>query len=155
MAIQLIYGVAVLLVIIALRTYFGTRRQNRVRTLWREAEAAIKREDLPAAETLLRECVAKMPLLLSARYTLGFVLARQQRLPEAEEQIRKAIEFEPKRSDGYLNLGVFLGTFFANRNEEALAAFQQAVALNPKTKTFLETSESLAELRKKPWFKQI
>jgi Flp pilus assembly protein TadD len=123
--------------------------------LWKGAEEAIKRDDLPAAESFLRKCVTVMPLLLQARYTLGFVLARQRRFKEAEEEIRKAIEFEPKRSDGYINLGVFFGMFFSDRCDDAIAAFRQAIALDPGIKNYLDTADSLSELRKKPWFSTI
>lgn len=63
-----------------------------------EVQAAAKRGDYPAAETMMREVVAAKPDSARAQYVLAEILAHQRKFNEAAEHTRRARELDPKIS---------------------------------------------------------
>ena len=64
-----------------------------------------------------------------ALYLFGFIHSRFGQFADAERLIGEAIRINPREPDAHYNRGVMLQVL--GRNEEALACFEQAVALKP------------------------
>ncbi|MEP6961960.1 MAG: tetratricopeptide repeat protein [Acidobacteriota bacterium] len=65
------------------------------------------------------------------RYNGSVVLARANKMPEAQAELDKAISLDPTRAAvGYRNLGAVY--FDTNRSEAAEAAYRKAIELDPK-----------------------
>lgn len=60
-----------------------------------EVQAAAKRGDYPAAETMMREVVAAKPDSPRAHYVLAEILAHQRQFNEAAEHVRRARALDP------------------------------------------------------------
>ena len=82
------------------------------------------------AEALCREYLRDHPGSVRHFALLGRALAKQQRLDEAEGEVRRAIALAPEQAV----LHEDLGTLFATRRrfEEAAAAYRRAIALAPE-----------------------
>ncbi len=70
---------------------------------------------------------------IGAYVTLGILLQNQQRIEEAEEAYRKAIDLNPNDATAYSNLGNLLQN--QQRIEEAEEAYRKAIDLNPNEAT--------------------
>ncbi|MFC1701998.1 tetratricopeptide repeat protein, partial [Pseudomonadota bacterium] len=82
------------------------------------------------AEAIYLDILENYPEHAQARHLLGVVCLQRGQLPEAEDNLRKAIALDNKQAAFYSNLGNVLGV--QNRTEEAYQCFTQALRLDPK-----------------------
>jgi len=93
-----------------------------------EAEAAMEKKDWAAAESGLRDVVAKDSSNYRAWFDLGFVLSRTERRPEAIAAYRKSVAAKPDVFESNLNLGMLL---LATGSDEAPTFLRAATRLKP------------------------
>jgi len=94
-----------------------------------QAEAAMQRNDFPAAEALLQKAVAANPNDYRAWFDLGYVYNATQRSAEAIDAYRKAVAAKPDVFESNLNLGLLLAK--SGDNAEAAKYLQAATQLKP------------------------
>jgi tetratricopeptide (TPR) repeat protein len=82
------------------------------------------------AVTLWRDCAQKSPLKARPYNNLGTALVERGRLPEAESNLRKAIELKPQYGDARYNLGYVL--IRSGRMEEGARQLLEAIRLEPE-----------------------
>ncbi|HWY63657.1 MAG TPA: tetratricopeptide repeat protein, partial [Rhizomicrobium sp.] len=94
-----------------------------------QAVAFHQRGELGQAEALYLRILEVEPLLYGPRYYLG-LLKLQQGLPqEACDCLGDAVRISPDQLPAWMNYGMALQA--AGRAEEALAAFDRALAMQP------------------------
>ncbi len=81
------------------------------------AKLAILRNDLPAADRLLRPLVAEEPQLASARYNLGIVAHRRGEYNGARAEYLAALQADPRHAASRYNLALL--TWSAGVRDEA------------------------------------
>jgi len=93
---------------------------------------------LEAAEALIVRASALVPGNAEFLLNLGEVQRRRGKLEAAAASLRRAVEAEPGNAFGHYNLGVTLGALAAGGaeeraefREEAIRAYQRAIALQP------------------------
>lgn len=86
-------------------------------------------QDVEAAVATFRRVLALAPRHALARYNLALVLQRADRLPEAAEELRRAIQIEP-RPEAYYSLGVI--SWHRGDLAAAEASLRAAVAAEPR-----------------------
>ena len=150
-----LFGLAVVLLIIALRSVYMQWKRRRFAMLLRAGAEAVKNKDFACAESAFRGCVRLAPTSAQIRLALGAVLAQRQKFKEAEEQLRLAAQLEPRKPLGHLELGFFLALFAPDRADDAVAAFAEAVKCAPKVRESLAKDPRLAGLRQDPEFQKI
>ncbi|HVS17974.1 MAG TPA: sulfatase-like hydrolase/transferase [Planctomycetota bacterium] len=89
--------------------------------------------ELDQAVAVLREVVAKRPGNTAAASDLATYLIASEHCDEAEDILRDLIAAGSQRAETYLNLGYCLQ--LAHRDEEAVAAFQRVLELDPGSST--------------------
>jgi len=94
-----------------------------------EAETALAKRDLLAAEQLLQKATIESPNDYRAWFNLGYVLSETDREPQAIEAYRKAVAAKPDVFESNLNLGVLLAR--AGQNDEAEKYLLAASTLKP------------------------
>ncbi len=87
------------------------------------------RDWLRAADAY-RQALKLDPAHVDARNALAVALARLGLMPDAEAQLRMALQAAPQRADLHSNLGYLL--LLAGRPKEAQEALHTALALNPR-----------------------
>ncbi|WP_028997836.1 LytR C-terminal domain-containing protein [Azohydromonas australica] len=87
------------------------------------------RDWLRAADAY-RQALKLDPGHVDARNALAVALARLGLMPDAEAQLRMALQAAPQRADLHSNLGYLL--LLAGRSKEAQEALHAALALNPR-----------------------
>ena len=94
---------------------------------YQEGRASLD-QDQQKAFVAFQKAVALDPNNKEARYGLGLILAKQGKLPQAEQELRAATTLDENYSEAY----TFLGQVLENQGRwtEAIAAFRQALA-NP------------------------
>jgi tetratricopeptide (TPR) repeat protein len=114
-----------------------------------QAEAAIDKKDLPAAETLLRKVVERDPKNYRAWFDLGFAANAMGRPDESIAAYRKSVEAKPDVFESNLNLGLMLAKTKQPGAEEYLRA---ATRLKPvdnsqqaKQRAWLALGHAIAE----------
>ncbi len=96
-----------------------------------EAEAAMEKKDWAAAESGLRDVVAKDAANYRAWFDLAFVFSRTDRRPEAIEAYRKSVAAKADVFESNLNLGMLL---LATGSDEAATFLRAATRLKPSEK---------------------
>jgi tetratricopeptide (TPR) repeat protein len=86
--------------------------------------------DFLAAEATLRQAIEADPRDGAARGRLAFLLAAQNRLPEAVAEAKLARDHEPLLADRYGVLAMV--QYYARQWDEALADADRAIALSPE-----------------------
>ena len=81
------------------------------------------------AAKLYGDILLAQPTHFDAAHMLGAVLLQQGRYEEAERQLRRALQINPRSHEALNNLGLALR--FLDRHEEAVWAFDRAIALRP------------------------
>ncbi len=130
-------------------------RGSRARNAYRRGIEALEAQDWAAAEEAFRRVVRLEPIAAVPRRLLARVLVRSGQFEDAEEQLRAATAFEPRNPDGYAELGYFLALQGEKRAEEAIAAFEQAVAHAPRLREQLAREDALGPLRNHPRFQRL
>jgi tetratricopeptide (TPR) repeat protein len=96
--------------------------------------------DYSSYERIWADTVAKRPENARARSNYGTVLFEQARVPEAETQLRKAVEIREAYPEAQANLGAVLCS--QGRLEEGIAHLKRAIALEP---TYRDAYRNLGE----------
>ena len=89
-----------------------------------------KAGNIAEAEAVYLDILENYPEHAEARHLLGVVCLQRGQLPEAEDNLRKAIALDNKQAPFHTNLGNVLGE--QNRTEEAYLCFTQALNLDPQ-----------------------
>lgn len=96
-----------------------------------EAEAALDKQDYPAAERKLNEALAADSQDYRAWYDLAFLYSATGKKPEAIDAYRKSVAAKPDVFESNLNLGILLA---AAGNADAEAVLRAATRLKPSAK---------------------
>lgn len=150
-----IFGALVLLGgLVALRS--GSQYFNALRTkkAWAGVQADLERGDFASAEKQITRCIKLMPLWLHPRFLLGAVLAKQGKLDAAEEALKMALALEPRQPAGHIELGIFYVTA-ADRLDDGVDAFIEALEHDPKAWRVLETDPRLEAFRQTEAFAEL
>ncbi|HUW62471.1 MAG TPA: tetratricopeptide repeat protein [Candidatus Bathyarchaeia archaeon] len=150
-----LFGLAVVLLIIALRSVYMQWKRRRFAILLKSGADAVKNKDFAGAESAFRDSVRLAPTSAQIRLALGAVLAQRQKFKEAEEQLRLAAQLEPRKPLGHLELGFFLALSAPDRSDEAVAAFAEAVKCAPQVREGLAKDPRLAGLRQHAEFQKL
>jgi len=94
------------------------------------AAGALQDKDYPRAQQMLSEVVTALPEVAGLRLELAQALRDQGRLPEADQEYRKALALEPHDGGARQAYGRFL-LFNANRYQEATEELGAALAQEP------------------------
>lgn len=94
-----------------------------------QATALHQRGQIAEAENAYRAILKADPNQFDATYLLGVIFLQQHKFESAERQIGLAIRLQPNIAAPHYNRGVALT--FLDRQEEALASFNAAIALKP------------------------
>jgi tetratricopeptide (TPR) repeat protein len=94
-----------------------------------QATALHQRGQIAEAENAYRAILKADPSQFDATYLLGVICLQQHKFESAERQIGLAIRLQPNVAATHYNRGVALA--FLDRQEEALASFNAAIALKP------------------------
>ncbi len=81
------------------------QRSAQCQTLSREAQSAIDQHDDGSAVAILQQLVAMEPQSAEAHHRLGKVLQSQGRLVEAEQQYRRALDYDREYVAAMTSLG--------------------------------------------------
>lgn len=95
---------------------------------WRILSAALAMQGKDALQAL-QQTAKLLPRDAEVHNNLGDILAKRDRLEDAERNFRKAIQIKPKYADAYYNLGHVL--FRQDRFAEAADCFKKAIHSNP------------------------
>jgi len=98
------------------------------------AAAALYSNDLPQAETLLREHLREAPTDVAALRMLAEVAARLRRYRDAEVLLERCLELAPSFLPARHNLALVLHR--ENKAQAALAAIDQCLAIEPRQVSF-------------------
>ncbi len=104
-------------------------RDPRLEALERQALASLQRNELSNAQALFTELVEADPDDARAQFLLGIVHARQGRLPESEDCLRRAAAIDPGMADAWLKLGQLC--VLQQRHAEAEAHLLHTLELKP------------------------
>jgi serine/threonine protein kinase/Flp pilus assembly protein TadD len=102
------------------------------------------RKDIRAAETTARRYVAMAPELANTHSILGYTLAVQEKFPEAEKELRKAVELEPGHPYALPNLAHML--LAAGKAAEAVSFYRKVAELGPKGGMFGHPAKNAFDL---------
>ena len=94
-----------------------------------DAEAAIAKSDWRAAETKLDLWLTANPADARALFDAGYVADAQNRLDDAANLYRRAVEANPQSFEAHLSLGLLLAR--QNKLDEARPELETATALDP------------------------
>src|SRR4051812_5276142 len=94
-----------------------------------EAIALHRQGNLPRAEALYLQILEADPALFGPRYYLGILRLQQDRFEDACRLLGDALSVYPNDLGCLMNYGMALRA--AGRPEEALAAFDRALAIQP------------------------
>lgn len=140
-----------------LAVYIGVRQWGHLRfkKAFEAAQGALQVRDFPVAETHLKKCVKIAPLAVPLRTMLGGVLARNQKLTEAEEHMKMAADLQPRNAESQLLLGVFYASVFSDREDAAFLALERAVELDPNIRGRMAQQEGLDAIRDSTRFREL
>ena len=96
--------------------------------LWFSQNLFLK--DIRAAETTARRYVVLTPELANSHSILGYTLAVQEKFPEAEKELRRAVELEPGHPYALPNLAHTL--LAAGKAAEAVPIYRRVYELGPQ-----------------------
>jgi len=150
-----LFGLALVLFIIFLRSVYTQWKRRRFAALLKAGAEAVKNKDTAGAESAFRGCVRLAPTSPQVHLALGAVLAQRQKFKEAEEQLRLAAQLEPRKPLGHLELGFFLALCAPNRADDAVAAFAEALKCAPKLREGLAKDPRLERLRQHAEFQKL
>ncbi len=145
-----LWGIGAVLVV---RYFLRMRGQgSRIQALWAQATRAYEGGDYHTAITGFDAAVRMSPTFAPARRMRGRTYMQLGEYAHAEEDFRMAAALEPRNAEGYIDLGFFLATCPPPREDEAIDAFESAVAYAPRMRNDLAQAPQLAHLRNHPRF---
>lgn len=144
---EVVFGILLVVGIVSFKSGFNYWQMTRLKKRLDAAQAAMQVKDWDTAIHLLNECVKMQPGAIPVRSLYGVALTQAGHLPEAEEQLRFAVDLEPKRGDSHFNLGYFIATKFPDRFEDAAKAFEQALEYEPRMRAMFESAHDLEGFR--------
>jgi tetratricopeptide (TPR) repeat protein len=148
---EILIGIITLGSLVALQAGLRHRTQRKLAKAWKRAQVELARNNYGEAELQLAECIRLVPLWVPARFLLGAVLVNQGKLEPAEDQLKMAQALQPRDATGFVELGIFYVTA-ANRIDEGIANFREALRLEPETLRTLQSDPRLASFRKSEAF---
>jgi Flp pilus assembly protein TadD len=101
-------------------------------------------KDIRAAETTARRYMAIAPGLANTHSILGYTLAVQEKFPDAEKELRKAVELEPGHPYALPNLAHML--LAAGKAAEAVPVYRKVCELGPKGGMFGHPAKNAFDL---------
>ncbi|HZL26184.1 MAG TPA: tetratricopeptide repeat protein [Acidobacteriaceae bacterium] len=104
-------------------------QNSQVLQLIRNGGDAIKRGDLPGAETIFHRAVDRAPTLSDAYLGLGLVQLRRGERDDATKSLARAVELNPQLHGAHLFLGI--AQYQAGQPELAAASLRAEIALAP------------------------
>jgi predicted O-linked N-acetylglucosamine transferase (SPINDLY family) len=113
-----------------------------------QAGALHRQGRLAEAERLYRQILTVDAANFSARHMLGVLCAQQNRPSEAQEMIAAALEQNPADAAALANYGNVLSLL--ERNEEAVASYDRALASRPDVEVFNNRGNVLQTLGRLP-----
>ena len=125
------------------------RTHNESENLFMQGIAAVNSdnpEDYIYAENIFRTLLLERPYDVATRNMLGYALARQGRLDEAEAVFTQVVEIEPGFSEAWFNLGTIHRS--EGRLEEALTEFETAYS-SSSVQSFRDAVEREIDILKK------
>ncbi len=125
-------GLGILLILACLLIGASAQGQEAAQELFREAQAAKARGDLPEAEKKYRELIRQHPEMANAYHNLGIVYLAEHKYGDAVQVLEKAVKLSPKEPGGWFLQGLAYYELYEPR--KAVAAFQTAQRLNPADK---------------------
>jgi protein O-GlcNAc transferase len=102
--------------------------RNPLNDLLDQAQAAIDRNDYPAAIPPLQKFIAEKPDVVYAHFQLAYAYTALKRPDDARAEYQKCIALDPKMAEAHLNLGILL---LQSDPAAAVAPLSQAVNLLP------------------------
>ena len=144
--IDILIGIVTLGSLVALQAGLRHRTQRRLVQAWERAQDELAQNHLGAAEIQLTACIRLVPLWVPARFLLGAVLVKQGKLEPAEEQFKMAQALQPRNATGFVELGIFYVTA-ANRIDDGILQFREALHLDPESMRMLQSDPRLASFR--------
>src|ERR1700686_4014803 len=105
------------------------RKMHDVNGLFARALALHQNGSIADAQTLYRQILRVVPDHFDALHLLGVSECQIGHLDAAERFLRRALVIDPRSAAAHSNLGNVL--FQSRRLDEALAGFEQAIALKP------------------------
>jgi len=151
---EILIGIVTLGALVALQSALRHRTHHLLTKAWDRAQAELAQNNFVEAETQLAECTRLVPLWLPARYLLGTVLAKQGKLDAAEDQFKMAQALQPRDASGFVELGIFY-VAMANRTDDGIAQFHEALQLDPAVLRQLQTDPRLASFRESAAFESL
>lgn len=108
------------------------RGQEAAQDLFKEAQAAKARGDLPEAERKYLELIRQSPGMANAYHNLGIVYLSEHKYQDAVQVLGKAVKLAPNEPGGWFVQGFAYYELYEPRS--AVSAFQTALRLNPADK---------------------
>ena len=102
---------------------------------YNRASLAYKRQDWPLTAELMDRTIKNQGLEVDAYVYRGFALMKLGRAQEGEQSVRQAIALRPQARSYHFVLGLILRQ--EQRWQDALAAFQEEIKINPRDSGFL------------------
>lgn len=121
-----------LLVLVFLVLTIPARAQDAAQDLFKEAQAAKARGDLPESEKKYLELIRRSPETASAYQNLGIVYLAEHKYSDAVQVLEKAVKLAPGEPGGWFVQGLAYYELYEPRS--AVAAFRSALRLNPADK---------------------
>ncbi|NJL73388.1 MAG: hypothetical protein HC888_18580 [Candidatus Competibacteraceae bacterium] len=85
-----------------------------------------------------------------ARRALGAVLAQQDRLDEAERELKMAAELQPRKPGGHLDLALFYARYQPDRAEDTIRALKEAIVHAPQLREDILKTRALPRFIRSP-----
>lgn len=125
-------GLWILLILGCLLASASTQGQEAAQELFKEAQAAKARGDLPEAEKKYLELIRQSPDMANAYHNLGIVYLGEHKYGDAAQVLDKAVKLSPKEAGGWFLQGLAYYELYEPR--KAAAAFMMAQRLSPADK---------------------
>lgn len=105
------------------------RGQDSAQDLFKEAQAANARGDLPAAESKYLEVIRRAPDTANAYHNLGIVYLAEHKYSDAVPVLERAVKLAPDQPGAWVLKG--LAHYELYEPQKAVAAFRSALRLSP------------------------
>ena len=129
---KLTHGLWILLTLGCLLPGALAQEREAAQVLFKEAQDAKARGDLPEAEKKYLELIRQSPDMANAYHNLGIVYLAEHKYGDAAQVLDKAVKLSPKEPGGWFLQGLAYYELYEPR--KATAAFQTAQRLSPADK---------------------